>query len=116
MRPTLIFPPQANPTYVPIGIAALNAVAPSHLADLNIAAWREILASVPGGEKTVAFMRGEEDNFFNRYTYEDRRAALALAEAKLSAMGQGLSRWLKTGERGFAVAVADHLISPALCE
>lgn len=116
MRPTLIFPPQANPTYVPIGIAALNAVAPSHLADLNIAAWREILASVPGGEKTVAFMRGEEDNFFNRYTYEDRRAALALAEAKLSAMGQGLSRWLKTGERGFAVDFAEKLISPALCE
>ncbi len=68
-RTVLVFPPQASPTYVPLGLASLLAhvrrEAPScaiRALDLNPGAWQWAAGRHPAGAACLRFFRGQGDN------------------------------------------------------
>jgi hypothetical protein len=68
-RTVLVFPPQASPTYVPLGLASLLAhvrrEAPScaiRALDLNLGAWEWAAGQHPAGEACLRFSRGRGDH------------------------------------------------------
>lgn len=75
-RIALVFPAPANPTYVPIGIAALAGYLRQSVSgcqvkcfDLNISAWERLVEHSSAGLALVHFLKGREGNFFDEAKY-----------------------------------------------
>lgn len=75
-RVALIFPPLANPTYVPLGMASLAASLRQTLPGLSVALydanledWLETAGQGPDGDALVRGMQGRQGNFFDEPSY-----------------------------------------------
>lgn len=80
MRVSLIFPPRASPTYVPLSLASLLAVltqqeptCQARVEDLNLSAWEWVAAREPAGAAALAFFHGQAaTSFFDQDSYDDK--------------------------------------------
>lgn len=93
MRIALVFPPQASPTYVPLGIASLVSYLRIHapsaqvsVCDLNIALWRDLARRIPQSGTLWDFMKGSTDAFFDRAAYNQHQTVWAM-------LGEEMARW-----------------------
>lgn len=104
MRITLVFPPPASPTYVPLGLASLasylGAVVPEaelRVCDLNVALWSDLAHRDAEGRIFWDFMRGQGGSFFDPSGYDLHQSTwVALAEQVERLAGQARS-YLATG-------------------
>lgn len=111
MRTVLVFPPQASPTYVPLGIALLAAhvrqvCGPGHVTcrDLNIATWEELSRQVCGGEELLRFLRGQEGDFYDEAEYRGSMASWPEFARAMARLQQEARRYVETGELGGPLA------------
>jgi radical SAM superfamily enzyme YgiQ (UPF0313 family) len=109
MRLALVFPPQANPTYAPLGVTSLAAFLRSRapacelsVHDLNIEAWewaaQEAEKESPAVAGALRFFRGAEGDFFDREEYAARRETWGEAEKVLTRAGADVKRFLNARE------------------
>ena len=105
MRAALVFPPQASPTYVPLGLASVTAylrrevpAAALALLDANLGAWELLCELEPGGEETRAFFRGQAGDFLDESQYGAAQAHLARLGARMARLGEAARRFVETGE------------------
>jgi hypothetical protein len=121
LRSVLVFPPQASPSYVPLGIASLAAFTRERLghcqlatADVNLAAWA-LAATEAGACGALRFFRGEEGDFYDEGAYATQQTSWRAIEARLTRHGAALKRWLAHGQgEDEAVAFLDALVRDIL--
>ena len=121
MRFTLVFPPPASPTYVPLGIASLVSYlranvpqAQISVCDLNISLWCELAGRDDQGRALLDFMRGMSHGFLDPEAYGPHQSAWSSLAGQVAAIGRkgekkrparklALERlFLLTGEAGTA--------------
>lgn len=100
-RVTLIFGPQASPTYTPLGIAWLAGYLRQHLPgcevtarDLNLRLWERVARQTPGGPEYLRFCRGLSGSFYDEAAYRGQGGAGDALEAGVSAWSARVRRWL----------------------
>ncbi|MGE4302389.1 MAG: radical SAM protein, partial [Victivallaceae bacterium] len=109
MRISLVFPPRTGPTYMPLGIACLAAVAarknvPLDLFDANLELWNSLCDSNPALWTMRDFARGPLTTFLNPQEYAAkwghmadarRRIDMLEARARHYLAGEGLGEGLE---------------------
>lgn len=105
MRSVLAFPLGASPTYVPLGIASLQAylraaVPACELAlhDLNLEAWTALAAETERGRELLDVVHGRRGDFFDSRSYLRVREVWGELAARVEAQGAAARRYLETGE------------------
>ena len=103
-RMLLIFPPGANPTYMPLGTALLATYirreAPCcHLTvrDCNIALWNKTVELHDDFTMMDTFLRGASGDFYNRATYQGYQEAFTVLAGIVSDCNREMKNWLETG-------------------
>lgn len=96
----LVFPGQANPSYVPLGIAGLAAHIRSnrihhdaHCHDFNLNTWEFAAAATPGADAAISFFKGETGRFYDEHAYRSALGAFAPLAARV--------RWLTQLARAY---------------
>ncbi len=105
MRATLVFPPLASPTYVPLGIASLAAVVGRDLPDTRLTAvdgnlllWQGAARQTVAGRDLESFRRDAARGFYDPAAYLARLDAWRDLEAQLGRLDVALRRHLACGE------------------
>ncbi|MBM4319417.1 MAG: radical SAM protein [Deltaproteobacteria bacterium] len=105
MRTALLFPPQASPTYVPLGISLLAAyvrqqLGPGHVScfDLNVAAWEQLAALASGGERLLRFLRGQEGSFYDEGEYRRVLGDFTALQRGMAELARDARRYVEAGE------------------
>ncbi len=105
MRIALVFPPQASPTYVPLGIASLVSYLHTHVptaqitvCDLNVALWRDRARQIPQGESFWDFMQGATTGFFDREAYSTHQPAWALLNEEIARLNRQATIYVQSGD------------------
>lgn len=101
MRATLVFPPLASPTYVPLGLQHLAAVTPPGttlaLVDANVLAWDRVASADPEEPARRAALRGASGAFYDPEGYGPIAAVRARTEEVLRRETAILRRRLAEG-------------------
>lgn len=123
MRIALVFPPQASPTYVPLGIASLVSylhtnvpTAQVSVCDLNIDLWRELASQIPHGESFWDFMRGVTGAFFDQAAYGQHQPVWGMLAAEMSHLNQQAKAYVQLGDCPLSVAATLDASVEAICE
>ena len=122
----LVFPPRANPTYAPLGLASLASYlqreAPGlvlSVRDMNLECWCWLAGQDAQGEALLRYLRGARDSFYDESTYlaqltvwgriAGRVAALAADARRLAVGGEGgaLGPWLDREAQTMVLAAPD---------
>jgi radical SAM superfamily enzyme YgiQ (UPF0313 family) len=105
MRAVLAFPVGASPTYVPLGIASLQAylhesVPACELAllDLNLEAWTALALETERGRALLGFVHGRHGDFYDAESYLRAREVWGELAAELERQRADARRYLETGE------------------
>lgn len=88
MRISLVFPPRTGPTYMPLGVACLAAVAgrkniPLDLFDANLELWNSLCDSAPASGAMRDFARGPLTAFLNPQGYAVNWRPMAETRARI---------------------------------
>lgn len=104
MRITLVFPPPASPTYVPLGIASLvsylHANAPKAqvaVCDLNVTLWQELAERTAQSKAFWEFMRGLAGAFFDQVAYSQHLPMWATLGGEIAHLSQQARIYVQTG-------------------
>ena len=107
MKIKLVFPPPANPSYVPLGVASLVSYAEQRSVeaeveslDLNLAAWRYLTRDADGAKAFWDFMSGVSGDFFDSPSYSAQFCEWERASAVLNRLHEEVRTYLETGECG----------------
>ena len=100
--PTLVFPPRTSPTYAPLGIATLSAMACQSMAmhdvyDWNLDLWQALLEVSPDGLAASQFFRTDTPLFWHETTYSSHREALHKTGTILRKQQDDSRRYVETG-------------------
>ncbi len=105
MRIALVFPPQASPTYVPLGIASLVSYLHTHVptaqitvCDLNVALWRDRARQIPQGESFWDFMRGVTAGFFDHEAYTAHQPVWATLSEEVARLNHQARTYVQSGD------------------
>lgn len=108
-RAQLVFPPRANPTYTPLGLASLCSYlrreAPGlrfAVRDLNLECWYWLAGQDPQGEAMLHFLRSPDDAFFDQPTYLSQLTVWRRLAGRMAALTVDARR-LAVGEEGGAL-------------
>lgn len=117
MRIKLIFPPRTSPTYIPLGIAALYAVAQQtasevSIFDANADLWNRICADDPDLTALREFCRAPMEIFLRRETYEKNFRYLPTAHRRLDSLARQAKLYLEHEE--LAPELAQVLLRQAM--
>ncbi len=103
-RLTLVFPPLASPTYVPLGIASLAAYVRQQvpactvrLVDLNLSLWERVAGATPQGAAYLRFCRGTSGHFFDEQAYRQQQRVREGLESSLTRLSRRLYQGLGSG-------------------
>ncbi len=107
MKIKLVFPPPANPTYVPLGVASLvsyveqrSVEAEVEPLDLNLVAWRYLTRQTEAGKAFWDYMGGSSGDFFDRASYCAQFREWERTSADLNRLHEEVRTYLETGECG----------------
>ncbi|MGA1876128.1 MAG: B12-binding domain-containing radical SAM protein [bacterium] len=122
-RIVLGFPPPANPTYIPLGLASLVSYLKIRIPglevfayDLNMLAWQKLPEGNDGGARAFRFMQGNGEPFFQETWYRHHRPAFDDLYQTLLRWRDEAKRYLQSGEcpdslRTFLEAAASLILS-----
>lgn len=107
MRGVLVFAPNANPTYVPLGLATLSAHVKESAPDcrllpldLNLALWDRLAQADVDAGACRDFMQGRTGDFFDPLQYQPAQAAWNLAAGLLARLTTASRLYLEKDELG----------------
>ncbi len=122
MRIALVFPPQASPTYVPLGIASLVSylhtnvpAAQVSVCDLNVVLWRELAGRIPEGESVWGFMRGATGTFFDQAAYAQHQPVWGMLAAEMGHLNQQAKAYVQSGDCPLSLAATLDTAVQAIC-
>ena len=105
MRTILVFPPRTGPTYMPLGIACLAAVAEKNhfqleLFDANMELWHSICDANIQFHRMRSFAQGTLKDFLNPQIYARQWSSMPLAKAEIEQLELMAKHYLSGGEPG----------------
>ena len=117
MRTALVFPPNASPTYVPLGIASLVAyarqMAPAAAVegiDLNLATWHDVARTTPGAGALVDFVQGRQGDFYDAEQALGYGGIWSALRSRMRMLVADARHYVETGEasRDLAALLGAH--------
>ena len=105
MRTILVFPPRTGPTYMPLGIACLAAVAEKNhfqleLFDANMELWHSICDANIQFHRMRSFAQGTLKDFLNPQIYARQWSSMPLAKAEIEQLELMAKHYLSGGGPG----------------
>jgi radical SAM superfamily enzyme YgiQ (UPF0313 family) len=104
MRITLVFPPPASPTYVPLGLASLVSYLKTNapeakvsVCDLNVALWADLADQSPTGKALWGFMRDTDGSFFDPSAYDLHQGTWTLLTEQVGRLSAQARSYVETG-------------------
>lgn len=103
MKITLVFPPRTSPTYMPMGIACLMAVAKQHdvnadFLDANLELWSHTCASSRELAELEDFCHSRLDHFLRQENYEAYFRLMPQARRIIDSLERKAKHYVETGE------------------
>ncbi|MBN1359905.1 MAG: radical SAM protein [Sedimentisphaerales bacterium] len=104
MRITLVFPPPASPTYVPLGLASLVSYlrmgvpeTKVRVCDLNLTLWSDLAGQTPAGRLLWDFMRGRSGPFYDPTAYAVHQATWGTLADQVGRLAAQAKSYLEAG-------------------
>ena len=103
MNLNFIFPPRTHPSYLPLGLATLSAIATEagvahSLVDLNIELWNHIASGSPQGRAARDFFTKGAEHFFAREVYQPQLMVQMEIKQEIDLLGQWAHQYVETGK------------------
>ncbi len=107
MRMALLFPPPANPSYVPMGVATLaghvRAYVPDctvKVLDLNIAMWEYLTELNTSGSALEGFLKGRTGDFYDKTAFMRHMMLWSELNRSMKSLDQAAKEYVESGSSG----------------